>query len=235
MPSVTVIEDHALLAESLVVSLRQRGIRATSLGAQPQVALLAATLATHPDLVLLDLDLAEFGDGTALVAPLKAAGVSSLIVTGITDRLRIGAALEQGALDYQLKASGLDSLLTATQRALTGQAGRNAAERHALLAELARHRADLDRDRRLYDQLTTREQATLRALGEGHQVREIAADWVVSEATVRTYVRGVLTKLGTSSQLAAVALARRRGWLDDQAVRPASPSHGLINARPATR
>jgi DNA-binding CsgD family transcriptional regulator len=35
----------------------------------------------------------------------------------------------------------------------------------------------------------------------------------VSEATVRSHVRGVLTKLDVTSQLAAVALALRSGWL----------------------
>ena len=41
----------------------------------------------------------------------------------------------------------------------------------------------------------------------------IAAAGYVSEATVRTQIRAVLTKLGVTSQLQAVALARRAGWL----------------------
>jgi DNA-binding NarL/FixJ family response regulator len=212
VPAITIIEDHALLAESLVLSLRQHGVHAHAVPIRPAPQLLGAALASRPDLVLLDLDLAECGDGASLVAPLRAAGVNTLIVTGITDRLRIAAALERGALGYQPKAAGLDSLLDATLRALEGSADPDEAERHALLAELAQHRARLARDERLRKQLTARERATLRALGEGRQVREIAAEWVVSEATVRTYVRGVLTKLGARSQLAAVALARRRGW-----------------------
>lgn len=46
---------------------------------------------------------------------------------------------------------------------------------------------------------------------------EIASDAVVSVATVRSQVRGVLTKLGVSSQLQAVARARRAGWRRDDA------------------
>jgi DNA-binding NarL/FixJ family response regulator len=213
VPAITIIEDHALLAESLVLALRQHEVQAQALPIQPAPELLAAAVASHPDLVLLDLDLAGSGDGTSLVAPLRKAGVSTLVVTGITDRLRIAAALEQGAFGYQPKAAGLDSLLAATLRALEGSAAPDEAERHALLAELAQHRARGARDERLRKQLTAREEATLHALGEGRHVREIAAQWVVSEATVRTYVRGVLTKLGAGSQLAAVAVARRHGWL----------------------
>lgn len=46
----------------------------------------------------------------------------------------------------------------------------------------------------------------------GAQVREIARESVVSEATVRTQVKAILAKLELSSQLAAVGAAYRVGW-----------------------
>ena len=52
------------------------------------------------------------------------------------------------------------------------------------------------------------------SLARGRSVREIADEWVVSEATVRTHVRSVLAKLEVRSQLAAVAMAIRTGWLE---------------------
>ena len=64
-----------------------------------------------------------------------------------------------------------------------------------------------------FERLSSRETQVLQALADGRSVAEIARDWVVSEATVRTQVRAVLTKLGVTSQLAAVAAARRAGWL----------------------
>ena len=63
------------------------------------------------------------------------------------------------------------------------------------------------------ERLTGRERQVLEALGEGRTVTDIAASWVVSESTVRSQVRGILTKLGVTSQLEAVALALRVGWL----------------------
>ena len=53
----------------------------------------------------------------------------------------------------------------------------------------------------------------LRALAAGTGVAAIARSWHVAEATVRSQVRGVLTKLGVGSQLEAVALAHESGWL----------------------
>jgi len=47
---------------------------------------------------------------------------------------------------------------------------------------------------------------------DGQGCEAIAAAWFVSEATVRTQIRGVLTKLGVCSQLAAAAQAQRVGW-----------------------
>ena len=63
--------------------------------------------------------------------------------------------------------------------------------------------------------LTQREREVLTELTRGKSVDCIANEWVVSEATVRTQVRGVLTKLDVRSQLAAVAKARSAGWTVD--------------------
>ena len=63
--------------------------------------------------------------------------------------------------------------------------------------------------------LTEREAQVLRCLAGGRSVATIAAASYVAEATVRTHVRGVLTKLGVGSQLAAVALAHHSGWLEN--------------------
>jgi DNA-binding NarL/FixJ family response regulator len=211
--SIAIVEDHQLLAETLSAALVRQGIAAAVLPLQTTGALLTALIAANPELVLLDLDLGDFGDGIDLVEPLHSAGIRTLVVSGLPDRLRIATALERGATGYQPKSAGLDALLTAIGRALAGGAAPDEPERHALLAELAQHRSARERTRSLLAPLTAREQATLRALADGYAVREIAAEWVVAEATVRTYVRGILTKLGVNSQLAAVALARRNGWL----------------------
>ena len=51
----------------------------------------------------------------------------------------------------------------------------------------------------------------LAQLVAGRQVRQIAEEGSVSEATVRTQVKSVLSKLGVGSQLAAVSMAHRVG------------------------
>jgi DNA-binding CsgD family transcriptional regulator len=45
----------------------------------------------------------------------------------------------------------------------------------------------------------------------GRSAQEIAEELVISLATVRSHIRSILRKLGVRSQLAAVAMANRRG------------------------
>lgn len=56
------------------------------------------------------------------------------------------------------------------------------------------------------------EQDTRDGLSRGMSVTRIARGWVVSPATVLSHVRGILTKLGAPSQLAAVSRTVDVGW-----------------------
>jgi DNA-binding NarL/FixJ family response regulator len=213
VPRVGIVEDHLLLAETLKAGLAQRGVETMIISPSGEgTDLLADLLAARLDLALLDLDLGAFGDSTRLVAPLVTGGVRVLIVTGSTDRLRIARALEQGAIGYQLKSSGFEELLDRATAALTADGPLDPAEQAGLLEDLRRRREQREQAFAPFDRLTRREQATLRALGDGRTVNQIARQWVVSESTVRSHVRGILDKLGANSQLAAVAAAERSGW-----------------------
>lgn len=59
--------------------------------------------------------------------------------------------------------------------------------------------------------LTRRQQTVLAMLTDGKQARKIAAELQLSEMTVRNHIRAILRELGCTSQLGAVAKARRLG------------------------
>ncbi len=211
---VLIVEDHELLAQSLGLALDAEGFRVTVALLTDPAELMARVAADPPALVLLDLDLGErFGDGTRLIPELLATGTRVLVVTGVTDRTRVAAAVEAGAIGYLPKSQPFDDLLDTIRAAVAGEPVLSDAERHDLLAGLRRWRAADRETRKPFERLTPRESQVLAALGNGQSVDTIAKEWVVSEATVRTQVRGVLTKLGVNSQLAAVAMARHAGWL----------------------
>ena len=216
MPPVVIVEDHILLAETLRGTLAARGITAGIAEPAPVGELAGKLLDARPSVVLLDLDLGGYGDSTEVIAPLAAQGIRTLVVTGTSDRERLALAFEAGAVGFHAKADGLEPLVTKTQAALAGVI-LDEAMRQDLRIELARIRAARAAAFAPFQQLTEREQDTLIALSNGMPVHRIATEWVVSEATVRTHVRGVLAKLGVPSQLAAVALALRSGWLTARA------------------
>ena len=208
-PLVAVVEDSVILAETLCAALEAEGIPATAVPVTESGDLLPRITALPARLVLLDLDLGPGGDGVRLVEPLVAAGRTVLVLTGSADPMRIAAALERGAVGHQVKGAGFEQVLRTTLRALEASGPLDPVVRTSLLCELARTRRRREEELAPFRQLTERETEVLVALGHGRSAQQIAASWVVAEATVRTHIRGVLTKLGVRSQLEAVALA----WL----------------------
>jgi two-component system nitrate/nitrite response regulator NarL len=209
---VAIVEDHRLLAESVSLALRAEGLDVVLGDLTDEASLLQSLCPDDSLLVLLDLDLGQMRDGARLIPVLRAAGAHVLVVTGTRDTIRIAAAVEAGAIGYVGKDQPIDVLLGTVQRAVAGQSVFRAGERHELLAQLRRHRAEEGRRLGPFQALTPKERQVLDALRAGRSVDRIATDWVVSEATVRTQVRGVLTKLDVRSQLAAVAKAHAAGW-----------------------
>jgi two-component system, NarL family, nitrate/nitrite response regulator NarL len=207
------IEDHELLSQALAHALRPKGVDVTAVRPTSTPQVLAAVDRHDPSIVLLDLDLGtDLAPGEALVPDLVDKGVRVLVVTGTEDLSRIGAAVDAGAEGFVHKSAGFDALLDAMQRMAEGEAPTDPSELRRLDQRIAREQAEHQRQLQVFDRLTDREQAVLARLMEGASVDEIASDNVVSVATVRSQVRGVLTKLGVNSQLAAVALAHRLGW-----------------------
>ena len=213
MTRIVIIEDHRLLAETVGLALEVEGHDVVVADLKDEDTLLESAAADATTLVLLDLDLGPLGDGTNLIKGLVAGGASVLIVSGVRDRPRIAATLEAGAIGFVAKDTPFDDLLETIKKAADGRPVIDPNDRFQLLAELRSHRHDEGRRNAPFEALTQRERQVLAALTEGKSVESIASEWVVSTATVRTQVRGILTKLDVNSQLAAVAKARAAGWL----------------------
>lgn len=211
-PRLVIVDDHDLVARVLAETLRVRGSEVTVVGPRPPQPLVAAVDALAPDLVLHDLDLGAAGDGVGHVRALAAAGHRVLMVTGVADPVARGRCIEAGAIGIVDKARSFGDLVGAIDRALDGHGEMPAEEREEHPAVLRRHREQQRRRLDVFTTLTRREAEVLGELMAGRSVDEIAAEFTVSVTTVRSHVRAVLSKLGVHSQLAAVGLARERGW-----------------------
>jgi DNA-binding NarL/FixJ family response regulator len=219
---VVILEDHVLFAESLELVLTIEGYDVRRLPVpteeQSPQALVGVVTRLQPRVVLLDLDLGQFGEGERLIAPLARAGINVVVVTASVDRARWGEAVRLGARKVLSKSRPLNDILAAVRRINQGLRVMGAEEREELLEAWGKERAHLVSARSKLDQLTVRERQVLAHLMKGHTVREIAVEGVVSEATVRTQVKSILAKLEVTSQLAAVGMAHRVGWRPPQHV-----------------
>ncbi len=209
-----IVDDHQLLAESLSMALHLEGVVCTVASLQDPEALVRQVRQDQPDLVLLDLDLGgNIGDGADLVVPFVEAGCRVLVCSASVDPERTALALELGAVGLVHKSVPFERLLATAVAAARGEAVMDAAERRRLLDEARARRRARGTSLAPFERLSVRESHVLRGLAAGQSVAAISATSYVSEATVRSQVRAVLTKLGVGSQLEAVAAAHRTGWL----------------------
>jgi DNA-binding NarL/FixJ family response regulator len=211
---ILLVDDHQLLVESLALALRAEGFDAEIADLASRESLIARVREHPPGLVMLDLELGgAIGDGSTLVRPFVQAGARVLVVSATTDEMHVAAALEQGAIGHVNKAAAFDALLDTARRAAHGEDVMPEPDRHRMVTDLRIHREKRQAELEQFERLTDRERQVLYELSRGKSVRTIASAWYVSEATVRTQVRGVLVKLGASTQLEAVTQAMRAGWL----------------------
>jgi DNA-binding NarL/FixJ family response regulator len=210
---VVLVDDHELVAQSLAVALRLEGLDAEQADLGSRDALLASLLDEPPALVLLDLDIGgAVGDGLQLVRPLTDRGIRVLVLSATRDAEKVGCALERGAIAVLDKSVPFPTLLGAVLAAANGEPVHADHERQSMLSRCRQLRESRHAALEPFERLSEREGQVLAALADGMSVGRIAEQWVVSEATVRSQVRGVLVKLGVSSQLEAVAAAARAGW-----------------------
>jgi two-component system, NarL family, nitrate/nitrite response regulator NarL len=234
---VTVVDDHALFAESLVIALEASSFDACSVIPDSRTTLKQlskAIVSSRPDIVLLDLDLGVAEDTMQLLSALASRNVRVFVVTASLDRVRCGEALATGARAVISKSAPFAQIVEAVTRTRDGLPVMMRAERDALLGvyqEAAESRRELHAR---FSMMTRRETEVLGQLMAGRQVSEIARTGFVSESTVRTQVKAILAKLQVSSQLTAVGLAHQLGWRPPAgaartAFEPPAPS--LVGAR----
>lgn len=208
-----IVDDHELLAQSLAWSLRAETYDVAVVVPANAEDIYRAVAETTPDVVLLDLELhAGIGDSLPLIGPLRDRGTLVVMLTGITDRVRLAECLEAGAAGLLSKAMSFDELVNAVREVVELGSLVSAHRRADLMAELRGQRSDRSRRFAPFERLTPREQEVLVALIQGRSAEVIAKEAYVSIATVRSQIRAVLQKLNVNSQLAAVALAHASDW-----------------------
>ena len=210
---LAIVEDHALLAQSLAMALANAGIEATIVADLEPAAVLAALGQAAVDVVLLDYNLGTAGVGVDLIPAITDLGLHVVMLTGETSPITLAECVEAGAIGIINKSEPFDRLIEHMSDVSLGRGILSRPAREAMLAGLRAHRADESERLAPFARLTARECEVLQDLVEGKNADRIAEESYVSVATVRSHIKAVLAKLGVNSQLAAVAMAQRSGWV----------------------
>ena len=204
---ILIADDHPVVRDGLAAMLgTQPDFEVVATAANGQEAVrLAAEL--KPDLVLLDLAMPEL-DGVEALARLRAASpaVRALVFTAFDTDERILSALRAGAQGYLLKGAPRDELFRAIRVVSQGGSLLQPVVASKLLQRMAN---PVEPDGAAA--LTSREVEVLRLLAQGRANKEIAAELVISERTVKFHVSAILSKLGAGNRTEAVRLAVQRG------------------------
>jgi len=165
-------------------------------------------VAHKPDVVLLDLVMPVL-DGIGAIRAIKLAADDAriLVLTTFASDDMLFPAIEAGALGYLLKDTEPEDLVQAIRRVHAGEMSLAPGIAQRVLGEITR-----DTERPLStDPLTEREVEVLRLVARGLSNRQIADALVISEATVRTHVGNILSKLQLASRTQAALYALRGG------------------------
>ena len=121
------------------------------------------------------------------------------------------AAIRAGASGFLLKDAQPEDLLTAIRTVHRGDAVIAPSATRRLLERVVSAPEPAERDTSVLDPLTEREREVLQLIGRGYSNQEIGATLFVAEATVKTHVGRVLSKLGARDRVQAVIIAFETG------------------------
>jgi DNA-binding NarL/FixJ family response regulator len=160
----------------------------------------------HPDVILMDIRMPVL-DGIEATRKLVADGSPARVIVLTTFDLDeyVHAAIRAGASGFLLKDVTPTKIVAHGDALLAPSVTRRLLERFATTLPVG------DRSTDALAELTAREMEVLRLLAGGLSNAEIAAELVVSEATVKTHISSVLRKLGLRDRVQAVIVAYETG------------------------
>jgi DNA-binding NarL/FixJ family response regulator len=200
---ILTVDDHPLLRNGI----------AALVNAEPDLKLVAeasngkeaidAFRVHRPDVTLMDLQMPGV-DGLEGIEAIRREFPEAriIVLTTYSGDTRVLRSLKAGARAYILKGHVHKELLDTIRAVHAGQK-RIPPE---IAAELAEHATD--------DALTEREIAVLRLIAVGNSNKQIADHLSIGEATVKSHVTNILSKLGANDRAHAVTIGLKRGIIE---------------------
>ena len=215
MITVSMIEDHQILVDSLSLMLRYES-DIDFLGSASSISNGHNLIKeTTPDVLLLDVGLPD-GNGLDLIPEINAISPETNIVvlTSLSDETTLMRVIDSGISGFVSKNSELSELMETIRKAADGEIVMPTSLLMGLLMRLPRDKAAAYQEDKGWERLTMREHEVLELLAAGKSGNEIAEELHIAPLTVRTHIRNLMSKLGVHSRLEAVTFGMKNGLID---------------------
>ena len=216
---VIVVDDHSIVRKGIRALLAEEPDIEVVGEADDGAAAVRETLRLRPDVLLMDLVMPRM-DGIEAIRRIRNALSETciLVLTSFVSDDKLFPAIRAGAHGYLLKDSEPEDLIAAIRRVHRGEVSLHPDIARKVWQEVAHTREPPAPA----EALSEREMTVLQLAARGWSNQQIADDLHISEATVRTHVSHILSKLHLASRTQAVLYALREGLasLNDPAEAP---------------
>ena len=207
---VLIIDDHTIVRKGIRALLAEiTDLEVVGEGADGQEAIaLAARL--NPDVILMDLGMPRL-DGIEATRQIRARQPESriLVMTSFATDDKVLPAIKAGAQGYLLKESAPNDLVQAIRQIYRGESSLHPVIARKVLQEIA-HPPDRPPTP---NPLTEREVEVLLLVAQGLSNQDIAEKLHIGDATVRTHVSNIMSKLYLANRVQAALYALREGLI----------------------
>ena len=207
---ILVADDHPIVRDGLIAILNTQPDFAVIGEAATGPETVERVTALRPDVVLLDLEMPEI-DGVEALRRLRETSpdVRVIVFTAFDTDERILSAVRAGARGYLLKGAPREEIFQAIRVVHAGSSLLQPIVASKLMRQFSQEQAALPGP----ETLTPRELEVLRLLAQGLENKEIAAELVISERTVKFHVSSIQGKLGAGNRTEAVVIAAKQGLI----------------------
>jgi DNA-binding NarL/FixJ family response regulator len=211
---VLIADDQRLMREGLRTILEEAPDIEVIAEAADGLAATQLALTEQPDVILMDIRM-PVCDGIEATERIRKQSSSPtpriLLLTTFDTPQMVIEGLRAGAVGYLLKDCSAEELCSAIRTVARGQVLLQASSVVQLLTELPAPPSSPQPSQATTMGLTTRELDVLRLVVKGRNNTEIAEELIVSEATVKTHINHIFSKLGARDRAHAVVLAHQLG------------------------
>jgi len=212
---VLIADDQALVRDGFGMILdAQEDIEVVGTAADGAEAVEQAR-ALRPDVILMDIRMPGLDgiEATRRLAAEAAGGPRVLMLTTFDQNEYVYEAMKAGASGFLLKDVRREELVGAVRTVAAGDAMLAPALTRRLIEDFVRRPLPGAAAPDAMGELTDRELEVVRLMARGRSNAEIAGELVVSEATVKTHVARILSKLGLRDRIQVVVLAYETGFV----------------------